>query len=561
MSVDRLSFDTHHSLLIILYSPILSTSASLEMGDTTPKRDRGLPQEQSQPFHILASVVATPRKSKTSSQSVSVFMASEAPGNPMNAHVLRQHEHMDKVIAKELDEVTFTDVDGLAELLFPDYAFLVKLPELFASMTTGDSPLYDEKTKEWRTCPTLTQSDLEHPVCNFLEELSTHARSIWDARLPKDDPKPEVRKWSADFCTVTFPEGYLARKPDVLGLVLSLQISWKHARYDVQHKASAKVEKDVATQLHDGALNSLSAQDDRVFHVGLGFAGTKFFLNYYDRSGCLRSPLADVHKDPMLFLRVLLGLVLLDKAHLGYDPTIVQCADGTREVPVAGEDYKILQVINRDPGIRGLGAVCWSCERRSDNMRVVIKNVWVDRSRAVTEEEFLRRAAECGVKGVPTVIAYEVVDSVHAGDQFSTGRIREFLLSDSDRGSIEVRDLVRLVMPEFGVGLENFSSRTELITALVDCIRIHEKLHDDAGILHSDIHDGNILLRTDPSRPGMRRGFLIDFNYALYVGTDRSKSAVGWKTCRTPFVAWELLVAGTSSLPRLTTTCNRSSIS
>ncbi|KAF7302726.1 hypothetical protein HMN09_00907500 [Mycena chlorophos] len=74
----------------------------------------------------------------------------------------------------------------------------------------------------------------------------------------------------------------------------------------------------------------------------------------------------------------------------------------------------------------------------------------------------------------------------------------------------------RLLLTPVGTPLRNFASTKALASALRDGIR-HHKIAFDAGLLHRDISDGNILFVEDtPPGTSLPRAFLSDWDYAEF---------------------------------------------
>ncbi|KAL1741510.1 hypothetical protein HDZ31DRAFT_66854 [Schizophyllum fasciatum] len=485
---------------------------------------------------ILPTVIASPRKNKVSSQPNAI--RSTVNDDPGVVH-FGYHSSMDSYVVKETDSATEVEVAGLPSAIFPEDAFPMQLNEFFDSMTTGAHAMYAHG--EWQQCPSLLQSGIERPLATFLDRIGDAARALC---AENEISVREVRRWSADFCNKPLPRGFVSRKPDVVALVLKRAPDWQSLRVDAQHKCNSKLKGEVALQLHDGALNCLTAQDDRHYHIGLGFSGEECFISYYDRSGCLQSQSFNIHAKPLEFLRVLLGPTLLDKRYLGYDPTIEE-RNGKRFIKIKEDVYEILQRLDHVPGIRGLGTVTWLCARLPDRKECVVKNSWTDRTRERTEEDYLKRAAKAGVSGVPTLIAYETVE--FDGIQLSTATIRDVALAD--RPCVyETRDLTRLVMQERGVPIYCFSTKTEFLKAFRGAVLTHYELCDKAETLHCDVNDKNVLLNTDKPE-GERRSLLIDLNYSMLINEERMYAASGWKSCPAVFVAADLLVSPTLIKP------------
>ncbi|KAI4522708.1 hypothetical protein K525DRAFT_198180 [Schizophyllum commune Loenen D] len=478
-------------------------------------------------------LITTPRSLKRSTFPTVISQTSRQRDHPLKTFVTSYHKCMDELIMNELGDATLTTVKGLPEVVFPTDGFLFPLEDMFNCLADEAPSLYDRVTKQWREQPSFDAASQEVPIANFFQALSQRAREIY---IAKTGVEPEERDWSPDFRDTALPGGYMNRKPDIAALVAGLTQVWANLRVDVQHKANSHDVEAAAQQLHDGGFNSLSTQDERLYHLGLGVIGDELFIAYYDRAGYMRSTGINIHNDPLRFLRVLLGLTLLHKSYLGYDPTIEHDDCQRRFVTVNGTKYQILDRLNEHPGIRGLGTVCWLAkEADSKNKKLyVIKSFWVDTSRRHTEAEFLERAAAANVSGVPKLVAYEAVEV--GGIPISTHKFR----TELGYALGEERVYTRLVEEERGIPLSEFASKAELLSGLRDCVKTHLDLYN-IGIIHGDIHDKNVMLNTLlTSSKGLRHGLLIDLNYGID-RNDREQPAVGQKSCPAAFMACELL--------------------
>ncbi|KAL1755816.1 hypothetical protein FB107DRAFT_274541 [Schizophyllum commune] len=475
---------------------------------------------------IQPEIPSSPRKNKLSCLP-NALVSSKEQGHRLGTDALFHHRNMDALLLKELEDAHVHDSKDLPEALFPEDAFPITLDDTLDHLL----PL-DKRAGGWPGCPNLLEQKCERELAAFFEATCETVREFY---LANGEAWDEDRSWTADYCNTPLPGGFVPRKPDIAALVLRRALDWLSLRCDGQHKCNETLIDDITAQLHDGALNCLTAQDDRFFHVGLGMAGRRLFLEYYDRSGYIRSPAYNIHISLIFFLRVLLGFTMLSKRFLGYDPTIIH-RNGKRYVTIAGKEYRILERINKTQGIRGLGTVVWRCS--CDNEGFIIKSIWADRTRAHTEDEYLKAAAAADVPGIPTLVAFEKV--CIDGVQVSTATIREKIgVPASD---YEARDLVRLVIKERGIPIYCFSTRTELLSGLRDIVYTLWKLCVDAKILHADINDQNVMLKASAT-PGQRPGLLVDYNYARFLN-EAAHAASAWRSLKAVFAASDLLTKG-----------------
>ncbi|KAL1700327.1 hypothetical protein EV121DRAFT_214415 [Schizophyllum commune] len=457
-----------------------------------------------------------------------------------------KHDNMDTLIRNEVESATELNVPGLAEYLLPDDAFPLPPKTIFRLMNRRKTW---HKDGRWCGSAEFLQPGSEESICVFIERICNRVRQLLKTqKIPFDG---EERRWSAAYRNKALPGGFVIRKPDIFSHESSEEPDWSNVRADLQHKSSPQEKDAVTAQLKDGGVNVLSSQDDRHFHIGVAVTGEDIFVLYQDRAGCLRSEPFNLHDNPVEFLRIILGLTFLPKYRLGYDRSITTTDSGHRQLTVDGEDYQILNRVGKDAGIRGMGTVYWRCLRLSDSTEVIVKSSWIDRSRKLTEDVYLDRAAECGVEGVPTKIAFEHVTTSQGDDTIlvSTSTIREalFTADDLEICDFEVRDLVRLVQRECGVPLACFSTMPELLFGLSDSVEAHGQLYDEADILHTEINDQSVQLRSD-GQPGARHGLLQGLHHAICAplqtnSESDSDTATGLRSCHPTYTACEILMA------------------
>ncbi|KAL1664378.1 hypothetical protein GGF50DRAFT_54924 [Schizophyllum commune] len=504
----------------------------------------------------------------TAASHPNAFTSSTLKGDvKLTAHrAIGKHEHMDVLLENEVGSgATITEVSGLIEALFPNDAFPIAPKPALAAMNKI-APWH--KDGQWQQRPPQwLQEGSEVAVADYMQRMcDAYGQLLKTKKGSKAKIKAKTRIWTAAYRNQTLPGGFVPRKPDIVSVDPDVdEPSWADVGSDVQIKVSPGELEAVTKQLRDGGLNVLSARDDRRFHISMGVAGTGAFLLYQDRSGCLRSPVIDVNDNPILFLRIVIGMIFSPEECIGCDPDFKTTPTGDRFIKIGRASYQILERVDKDAGIRGPGSVRWRCQRIQGDKKleiVSVKSSWVDRSREHTEDVYLKHANDNEVEGVPTVV--ELVYAKHRGpgpagackgDQVSTETIRKKVLTSEQLQTIpfEIRDLTFLIQEESTVPLASFRTLTELLYGLLDSVKAHKALYelDDVGILHTNINDRSVRLSSDSeSSPGIRRGVIQDLNNARFVqqseGSDSGQrtAATGLKSCVPPYTACEILMGG-----------------
>lgn len=150
------------------------------------------------------------------------------------------------------------------------------------------------------------------------------------------------------------------------------------------------------------------SQHNRRFVLGCAVANDAIRLFRIDRSGMFTSGQFPLHECPEQFIRIVVGLTLLDSTHLGFDTTL-SIKHGVGEVTLKDTVYKVLGNIHADIDVLGRGTMCFQVEHPADHTTCVLKDTWVDVEKTEKEGEILQKLNDLGVTNIPTYVDSEVV--------------------------------------------------------------------------------------------------------------------------------------------------------
>ncbi|KAH8113924.1 hypothetical protein DFH11DRAFT_1598227 [Phellopilus nigrolimitatus] len=420
---------------------------------------------------------------------------------------------------------------------------------------------YDERRMEWIGWPKTEVEGKEVEVAEYLNKLADFVRSVL-GDLPCS---PQRRVYSGKYANIA-PSGHASvRKPDIVIVDSKVDEATKNASWaQIQGVAGLKCNvsdplKNTLEQLAQYVRLCYGNQYDRRFVMAFGIFNTNVSFYYFDRSGVYATEKFDAHAKPELFLRVVMGLLFADRSALGYDPSFTSeiVMENEKEilksyVTVADSRLEIIDVINQDCVIRGRGTLCLKVKDENGNI-LVVKDSWVDQSRR--DKEFKLLAKVVGVKGIAQLVKHEHVnidgkpDNTSSARAFMTeiidwkGKLVERWTTDEKWTRfrfIEFRDHYRISMTPFGDSLEDFDSLEELVLAGKDIVEAIETLYKQK-ILHRDISMKNIILVKDREGGTLRRGVLIDLDYALDLSMPRTSTSKGDRTGTLPYMAVGLL--------------------
>ncbi|TRM69580.1 hypothetical protein BD626DRAFT_391822 [Schizophyllum amplum] len=438
--------------------------------------------------------------------------------------------------AQNLERGALYRVPDVFDAITPCSLFASEPNQLFFKMPRS---FYDRKTHRWSRYPDMSLADpdggREQLVAFFLNDIYDYCRKAL-ARGGHRFPKRE-RRWSA-----AHVKGPATNDGDasMYGVVLTeagLDVQWPNVLSDIQVVKNAELLPEAVRRLSTGASHVFSTQDDRIYHIGLAFAGDDFAVVIHDRAGRLQCLTRKVHLHGVLLVRLVVALCLLDRTPLGRDPAVTRRDDGTRFIAVNGLHYQILERLALSSHVRGRGTVCWRCRRLGSKEDYVIKSAWVDSSSAEAEVTFLKAAI--GVDGVATLVDHEIVSDAE-GRPRSTDLFRASLRRQRRGNNIEGLEMLqlhRIVMQPYGRPLCEFSSKEELLSAIRDTVATHQILCEERRILHCDISDNNILLHAPRVHERLRRGLLIDLDCASFVNGPKSFAVSGHRAGTLPFMS------------------------
>ncbi|KAF5327225.1 hypothetical protein D9619_005082 [Psilocybe cf. subviscida] len=481
----------------------------------------------------------------------------------------------------EMLESLLDNTCGLLEIAFPDESLSISVSDAVRLLLENDVLVKNDKLKlVWTADITALESpgatNGKHPedcLKNFLNDIGTVLLGPCPGRNP--------RRWSSVARAVALLGGPAERKPD---LVLSSEpegkgICWEniHSTLQLKYKDTSRLRNGNSEQLSSDAFMAFSSQNTMRFFLGTSICGYTVRVYVFNRSGRVSSVPFSIHDDPESLVRLLIGLMMCPTNLLGLDASFSWNGKYFL-VKIKGVDYRLLECVFRSKTIRGRGTTCWRAVRddNPNGPEYAIKDTWTDTSR--TTEEELMEILE-GVEGIPILVAAEKLNHEDGRDVTSyfhqnveqkrtTSKGKTKGEHKKQKRTIEVRQHWLLVMTPFAQPLPSFSSKKELLSALVDALKAHEGMLM-RHVLHRDISLDNIMIYSPATKPkktncdsdtagepedapssAMKKGLLIDVDYSVVLpkeGSQDRKTAIGHRTGTLPFMAIEILEGETSS--------------
>ncbi|KAI5862977.1 serine/threonine-protein kinase Sgk2 [Durotheca rogersii] len=357
--------------------------------------------------------------------------------------------------------------------------------------------------------------------------------------------------------------------------------------------------KSTLLQLARHVRGVFSDQPTRRFVHAFTLSGSIMELWIFDRSGPYSSGPFDIHEEPRMFARALVGYATMGDDEMGLD-TFIERGGAHRHVTLDGTGGKETKMQLVKAMVRQHAIVCrgTTCYKTKDGH--VAKFSWASDKRKL-EVEQLKLAEERGVEGVARVVAHRRIttiadlreglkfpkvhhfrdEAVHfeglpaAGssktsgherksssnntsdtpgpkrrrssrkskfaqkldNQLSVGKNKPSLYME-DEEPWENRIYVCLVVSPAGRVISDFRNIKELLEPMRDAIRAHRSLYTVGNILHRDISSNNILI-TEPRTENDFKGMLIDLDLAKV--RDSGPSGARHQTGTMQFMAVEVL--------------------
>ncbi|KAK2732850.1 hypothetical protein FQN57_002462 [Myotisia sp. PD_48] len=488
----------------------------------------------------------------------------------------------------------------LYETFFGDIDWLVPAAQaVFETCKEGEEPLYSEDVG-WRGWPAGAKEKdvlewLVKLINRFINSFEEHAPDKETQRRPIAQPDKPVRGSTAE------------RKLDIgfvddPGADKDTRCHWSQIlvpgelKNDISYDTRSRAWLDLARY----AREVMAAQDSRSYVLAFTLCGPKMRLWEFDRLGGIASEQFDINEKGLRFVSVVLGFLNMSKEQLGFDPTVVDPAEGPRyiEIEKGGRRERLIidALVIRTPCISGRATTIWKAHLAGDESApLVIKDSWQYPERE-EEGKLLQEITKREVKNVARYYHHETVrvrgadDDIHdgvrrgidiakagnhsidasrpvlsrrgsrvirkGGQSSSTSRKRSSTSADlqtcpnkrpsTSRTKTDPSDTVsnrihrRVVVRDYGKPIYEASSRVTLLEALEGCIEGYEELYKKVGLLQGDISPNNLMINEDADNPSWK-AFLIDLDLAIRKNRESPSGARG-KTGTLAFMAIGVLL-------------------
>ena len=256
-----------------------------------------------------------------------------------------------------------------------------------------------------------------------------------------------LRTWHANGATAPLKGSDVNRKPDLILLPASIATSesskvldWRDvsAFGEIKNRSAPDTLKKSFIKVAGKTALLFYAQDGRHSAPCLRILGHHIVLTFFDRGGSLSTAPFDIHENPEVFLRILLGISMAPKANIGFDETVFWDEEKKKMVLVAwkwdGENYEndnpvvsLDQLIFISDALHSHGTTVWASSMKGPTQKsrrqVVIKDSWIDPLCKFTEGNILARLNDANVEGIPQLIHEQQVQGPHPSRAISRAKV------------------------------------------------------------------------------------------------------------------------------------------
>jgi hypothetical protein len=277
-----------------------------------------------------------------------------------------------------------------------------------------------------------------------------------------------LRFWDPGYHNTPLPGFSIKRKPDIMLLDIpkldsvNKEVQWPCVRAVCEVTKNSIFHGRIRYTIVSKAFIMMNSQLNRRFIPSLSIIGDQFLFTACDRAGVIHSIHYHLHRDALVFLRILVGFMFGNNYLIGHDPSMRQNEkDEITGITIAGQEYEVVRKLFFSPSLRGRATQCWHVKR--DGQEYIIKDCWIQVGRTHSEIAMLERIKD--VTCVPTIICGEDLQLPDSGGADSTTVIRRGEAVES-----EERIHRRILMTPVGESIFSFTSKKELIGGFIDII-------------------------------------------------------------------------------------------
>ncbi|KAG6059780.1 hypothetical protein E4U32_003815 [Claviceps aff. humidiphila group G2b] len=317
---------------------------------------------------------------------------------------------------------------------------------------TGVEPAFNDDTYRFTSWPAPANEKQVVPwLQSFSKELEKFSRSSFSTDLDISHPRAVLGQPNQII------QGHVAsRKLDAGFISLddlesgreSLTYFWTQILSSGELKQNIQDERHAELALAQYARILLTTQATRRYVLGFTLCGSCMRVWQFDRLGGIASERVDVNRQPLAFIKVILGFLWMSKEDLGFDPSIKEpdvkpygpdvddnlkpcieiiLKDGTKELIVLDE------VIYKSSSVVGRGTTCWKGHVKGHPEEIrVVKDLWANPTRP-SEGDMLLIATSREVVNIARYYHHETVQFNGRDDDVLTCVRRGLRKEDSEQ--------------------------------------------------------------------------------------------------------------------------------
>ncbi|KAG6141225.1 hypothetical protein E4U28_003132 [Claviceps purpurea] len=309
------------------------------------------------------------------------------------------HRYFDDLLEQELENKLHLASAGFLESFFPSRTYQSVAERFHARCMAGEEPAFNVETHSYESWPNPAD---EERVVAWLEDFITRLEEFSRPDFPTDISNQRAVLGLPH----TYIEGHVAKRKldacfvsaaDQETAMGTLTYFWSQVLGAAELKENIVDEKTAELALGQYSRISLTAQVTRRYVLGFTLCGPLMRVWLFDRQGGIASERININKDPLQFIKVILGFLWMSKEDLGFDPTI-KGPDFTLDGPDIsdemkqyieikkqdGEDKHIVldEVISKISCVVGRATTCWKAHVKGHPEEIlVVKDTWQNKTR------------------------------------------------------------------------------------------------------------------------------------------------------------------------------------
>jgi hypothetical protein len=250
--------------------------------------------------------------------------------------------HINKLLERDIENRACEVGENIAEILFPDSAFGFAINsqfiQIFRGMFVNKAGLFDTDNFANETRMSAFLNRVISTVVAFLNTTNNHFLK---------DLQP-LRYFTALHSQTPIEDVMMSRKPDVIlvrlidGCLRKGELWWREVQGLIETTRSKSPRMEMKDTIVAKSYLTFCSQAERDSLITLSVTGNGFHIVVADHAGMIDTDVLPFNRptNSLIFLRMIMGMVLLPDSYLGIDSSIICRELGASNGVSFAEEYK-----------------------------------------------------------------------------------------------------------------------------------------------------------------------------------------------------------------------------